>query len=182
MEETADAPTIAKSITVLDVCHFISQSMNEIKSSTGSKCFQKTGFQNLTALRDEPDKQPPLDTLKEAVRHAEPEIPVEFSAEEYCSLIVDAIFEEISEKFTPRTSSSHLDFTIVDREECEIEEKSVITSTSVCHTWIHQLKLFFAEKGYTSMVDSMMMVEDNLSVRLVEQNKGNLTFNSSRPN
>ena len=81
---TADTSTLAKSIIVLYACHFIPQSMKEIKRSTLSKCFQKAGFLNLTALRDKPDSQPPQDTLKETLRHAQLEILIELSAEEYC--------------------------------------------------------------------------------------------------
>ena len=172
IETASCAAEVAKSINCLDACHWVNAAVNDVKSSTVQNCFRKCGIEHVSNSSSpdlesdhEHELAPLLPIVAEQLQLSEP-----LSVEDYANIDNDApAVEELHEGWEEQLITDFIAekdaSTSTQLEEDEKEDavpKSTITSISSAMKWTSELKLFAAEKGLATVLNSFMSAEAEL--------------------
>ena len=158
MEETSSLKELIHSVTVLDACHWVHASMNEVKASTVSKCFAKS---------DDEDNVPLADLVQLAGRHLSSPIT---SVQDYIDIDADnAVHEDLGENWEQQllddlsaSTTRQKDIPSDDDEDDDhdISDSCQITDYCTAARWAKQLHMFCTQHDIPDI--NLSSLEDNL--------------------
>lgn len=169
IENASSAAEIAKSINVLDACHWIKAAMDDIKPVTVENCFHKAGIKHELEADIEvtsPDEMIPLNDLiprvcesldippltSDNVLELDNEIP---TTEE----LLDGWEQEILEDYIAEKAGTNGNESDDESTEAEVV-KPAITTVSEAMRWTYELKQFAAERGLEGVFANMISAEE----------------------
>ena len=169
MEETSSLKELIHSVTVLDACHWVHASMNEVKASTVSKCFAKCDICQVPDDNDSDDEDnvPLADLVQLAGRHLSSPIT---SVQDYIDIDADnAVHEDLGENWEQQllddlsaSTTRQKDIPSDDDEDDDhdISDSCQITDYCTAARWAKQLHMFCTQHDIPDI--NMSSLEDHL--------------------
>ena len=157
IDNASSATEVAKSISVLDACHWVKAAMDDIKPVTVENCFRKAGIKHELEVDIEvtnPDEMVPLSELVPRVCE-QLDIPLQ-TVENILELdndisateeLTDGWEQEILEDFLAEKAGTCTNGNESEDETTVTEVmKPAITTISEAMKWTYELKIFAAER------------------------------------